>query len=165
VTVRNSTFYNNQANNAGGALYFNNGSASAAVTNCTFVDNSTSLASGGAAIAVSATSHVSVANNIFVNTMMAVEQCNSLGTVTSLGGNLVYPASTHCTINQSTDLVAMVQLGPYRNNGGYPYTIEVLAGSPGIDGAVSSLCPMVDERGNPRLVDGHCDVGAFETAP
>ncbi len=48
---------------------------------------------------------------------------------------------------------------------GYPpQTHELASGSPAIDAGDDAQCPAVDERGIPRPVGAHCDIGAFEFA-
>ena len=54
------------------------------------------------------------------------------------------------------------QLGPLQDNGGPTPTMALVAGSPAIDAGKDSLCPTTDQRGTPRPLGPHCDIGAFE---
>jgi len=53
-------------------------------------------------------------------------------------------------------------LGALADNGGQTDTHHPLAGSPAIDAASSSGCPIVDQRGFPRPSGATCDIGAVE---
>ena len=53
-------------------------------------------------------------------------------------------------------------LGPLQDNGGPTPTMALGAGSPAIDAGKDSLCPTTDQRGTPRPLGPHCDIGAFE---
>ena len=43
--------------------------------------------------------------------------------------------------------------------------MALLPGSPAIDAGDDSLCPGTDQRGVPRPIGAHCDIGAFESVP
>ncbi len=82
------------------------------------------------------------------------------GLVNGVNGNLV--GSTGHTIDP--------RLGPLQNNGGLTPTLALLPGSPAIDaGDDSVLGPpnrlAADQRGFPRRVGPHVDIGAFEFVP
>ncbi|MFI5366072.1 MAG: choice-of-anchor Q domain-containing protein [Candidatus Binatia bacterium] len=86
------------------------------------------------------------------------------GAVTSLGHNI--DSGNGCGFTGAGDLVNTDPLlGPLANNGGLAETMALLPGSPAIDAGDTTACPATDERGMPRLTDGHCDIGAFEAAP
>jgi hypothetical protein len=53
-------------------------------------------------------------------------------------------------------------LGPLRFNGGFTPTAAPLPGSPAIDAGSDLVCPPTDQRGQPRPVGAHCDIGAVE---
>lgn len=87
---------------------------------------------------------------------------------TSVGGGNMIGDSQHCRFNSqpSDQLDVDPQLGPLADNGGFTRTH--LPGSAAIDRAQAGSCPGVDQRGQPRPVDGDgdsnavCDVGAVE---
>ncbi len=57
-------------------------------------------------------------------------------------------------------------LGPLQDNGGPTYTLELLNGSPaintGADGVLLNSFITTDQRGYPRKINAHVDMGAFE---
>jgi hypothetical protein len=55
-------------------------------------------------------------------------------------------------------------LGPLQDNGGPTQTMALLAGSPAIDAGGLVHPPAADQRGQPRIVHGRIDIGAFELA-
>ncbi|MBE0528970.1 MAG: hypothetical protein IH629_07195, partial [Thermoleophilia bacterium] len=61
--------------------------------------------------------------------------------------------------------------GPLEDNGGFTMTHALLAGSPAIDTAKQIDCPITDQRGYSRNIDGNldglpgCDMGAYEANP
>ena len=92
-------------------------------------------------------------------------QCSTFsgGVINDQGGNLQFPDSA-CG---ATIPVLDPRLGPLASNGGPTQTMALLSGSPAIDGGVSLVCPLADQRGvPPQDGDGNgtvvCDVGAFE---
>jgi hypothetical protein len=64
--------------------------------------------------------------------------------------------------------VADPLLGSLADNGGFTLTHSLSAGSPAIDAADNTLCPVADQRGIRRRYDGDsngsliCDLGAYE---
>jgi CSLREA domain-containing protein len=149
--ISNSTFYNN----AGGPAIALNTGGGLTLTNNTFINNVEAVGPG------SAGTPATLANNLFFNN---TTQCGGL-TFTSSGGNLVYPNDGTCNTTQPTDIALAPTLGPIQNNGGFSSTVALLPGSAGIDAAVVGNCPATDQRAYPRLVDGMCDIGAYESAP
>lgn len=95
--------------------------------------------------------------------------------VTSAGNNLEDSSPSTCHFTAGGDLVGMpAGLGPLADNGGPGPTHALLANSPAIDHIPVAACTdqqamprpvATDERGVPRGLDGHCDIGAYEFAP
>ena len=92
------------------------------------------------------------------------------GTFVSQGGNLEH--GTSCGFAAPGDVGgADPALGPLQDNGGGTLTHAIAATSPAVDAAGSCPPPNVDQRGEPRPIDGNgdqvaaCDAGAFELAP
>jgi hypothetical protein len=99
----------------------------------------------------------------FTNSLLD-DDCNFTGVnpYVSKGGNIESPSST-CGLTDPTDQISVVDplLGPLTDNGGPTKTHALLPGSPAINKAVKSNCPVTDQRSALRD-DAVCDVGAFE---
>lgn len=110
-----------------------------------------------------------VAGNYVVGATGGVPDCS--GTVVSRGRNL-FGSVAGCTVvigNGSWGLLNdLGLLGPLRSNGGLTATHELITGSNAIDGGDPTGCngpgvPLsTDQRGAPRALGAHCDVGAYE---
>lgn len=94
------------------------------------------------------------------------------GSMTS-GGYNIFGAGTGCVGNGTTDStinpaeVFTALLDTLQDNGGATYTHALLEGSPALDviPAGANQCGTTitqDQRGEPRPLNGGCDVGAFE---
>jgi predicted outer membrane repeat protein len=71
-----------------------------------------------------------------------------------------------CTTQIDGNLVGVDPLlGPLAANGGPTQTLMPGAGSPAIDAGADALCDTIDQRGFPRPLGEHCDIGAVETTP
>lgn len=155
MTLTNVTFSDNYGGNNGGALT-NHGTA--ALINCTVAENSR-------ASAVSA-----YGTTTLVNTLLADNSHNCSGPVTSGGHNLEDADS--CGLDASGDITDTAPLlGPLQDNGGPSWTHALHPSSPAIDKGDNSECPLTDQRGVSRPVDGDgdsiatCDIGAYEYQP
>ncbi|HEX5272560.1 MAG TPA: choice-of-anchor Q domain-containing protein [Gemmataceae bacterium] len=192
LTVSASTFSGNSANVSGGGLYnagtlsladstlagntggvFGGGvytAGTALLVNDTVTRNTARFGGGLALGSPFATGRV-------WNTLVALNTATTgpdvYGTVVSLGHNLI--GNTAGATGFSTakgDLLnvpaASVGLGPLASNGGPTQTVRLLPGSAAIDRGddavlTSSLLRLTtDQRGNPRRVGAHVDVGAYE---
>jgi hypothetical protein len=80
------------------------------------------------------------------------------GNVVSGGGNVIQDDT--CNPGATDQIVWDALIGPLADSGGPTLTHALLAGSPAIDAADTSVCPAVDQRGAPR--DAACDIGSFE---
>lgn len=156
----NSTFFGNRADQVGGALA--NLGGKVIVTNCTFSENA---APRGAGI-------YSHGQLLLRNTIAA----NSVGDADCRAEGIFHPASSHnlIEINQgcgqpisSTD----PRLGPLGRYNGPTATLPLESGSPAIN--LGDNAAAVDEKGwalrwdqrgngDPRIVSGITDIGAFE---
>ena len=100
---------------------------------------------------------------------------DAAGAFTSLGHNLlgVLGGATGFAAGKSGDLLGSAakpidpKLGPLQKNVGPTPTMALLPGSPALDAGDNSGAPTLDQQGLPRMVNGACDIGAFEagTAP
>lgn len=186
VFVSNSSITNNLASAAGGGYYNISGDSSlvnvtisenalpgsgpgggilqlsgkTVITNATIVNNTATTGSG---ISVSGGSFL-IANTI-VSSNSPGNNCN--GSTVSNGFNL--EDSNSCNFIAGGDIVNIdPMLGSLQDNGGQTPTYALLTGSPAIDSASNSFCPLTDQRGFTRPKDGDgdntavCDIGAFE---
>ena len=166
-TVTNCVFSGNTSNNDGGAVYCCD-SSNLTMTNCTFSGNSAKNFFGGA-IECYNSSSAALNNSILWG--------NSAGG----GGDEVYPADSgsSCTLNH-----CCVDSAGYGGSGTIdesncvhddPRFVDAAGGdyhlqdtSPCIDAGDNSLVPSgvdKDLDGNPRIVNGTVDIGAYEHQP
>jgi len=180
--LRNSTVSGNSTGRSGGGVSVNSGCITrtgpcitASVRNVTVVENGAPVASGVRINASTSAPPPRFAGTIIANNRGSAN-CSVAGPFTSGGYNLSNDAS--CGFTGTGDLQWVnPRLGPLADNGGPTRTHALLLGSPAIDagpptvaGPVSD-CPAIDQRGQPRSVDGNldgaarCDIGAFEAPP
>ena len=184
VTIENSTISGNQAKSFMGGGIWVYYQTELSVTNSTIANN---LAGQGGGIfnyhqqailanpskpeSTTAEGNIHffntvVANNSFVNCGRSsqTEPIHSLGHNLDSGDSCEFLESLQDQIN--TDPL----LDPLQDNGGYTFTHALQAGSPAIDQADNNGCPVTDQRGADRPVDGDndssavCDIGAYEYA-
>ncbi|MBL4707411.1 MAG: T9SS type A sorting domain-containing protein, partial [Flavobacteriales bacterium] len=190
--ITNSTFSNNSATTEGGAIrnfdggmltctnstfsgnvssYRGAGISSASSVNlnfCTIVNNVASNRGGGI--------RLTTGGNCFLrNTLIANNTGSSRsdvyqfsGTFHSSGNNFIGD-STGSSINsmnldQFGNSIAPINplILPLASNGGNTETVALVAGSPCIDAADSSLAPNTDQIGTSRINNGLPDIGAYE---
>lgn len=84
--------------------------------------------------------------------------CNNSAALNSSGINLIENGACNAQLSGNP------KVGPLLDNGGLTLTHALLAGSPAIDKAPKSGCPVIDQRNIKRnlLQEGVCDLGAFE---
>ncbi|MEZ0392485.1 MAG: choice-of-anchor Q domain-containing protein [Pseudobdellovibrionaceae bacterium] len=163
ATLSNVTFASNSAN-AGGGIY--HGAQRMAITHATFFNNVASSSWYPGAIAVQST-NVTLENSIFSNNRSAGVLAHCKGSaaqpITSLGHNLSDSAANDCNLSGVADQIGKdAQLAALQDNGGLSMTMALLPTSPAINQGNPLTCAAEDQRGVPRLVDGKCDIGAFE---
>lgn len=182
LTLTNVTISGNSASATGSGAFalgaglenfFSSGSGIVTLSNVTISGNTVTapgIAQGGGIHNSSGT--VTLSNTIVANNTGG----NCSGTMTSQGHNL--DSGTTCAFTGPGDLSntdATVGptgvLGPLTDNGGSTATHALLPGSPAIDAGDNSGCPLLDQRGFVRPVDGDgnstaiCDIGAYELVP
>ncbi len=179
LNLSNSTISGNSAPSGyGGALY--QLGATAILTNNTITNNSAGSGAGGVynlAATVTLRNTIIAGNtapsnpecyndSIIGGTVMVADANNVFGTAGSAGG---------CP-NGATDIVPAgviaTILAPLADNNGPTFTHALATGSPALDAANFSNCPITDQRGYLRGFDatgtvnapqvGDCDIGAFE---
>jgi CSLREA domain-containing protein len=158
LSIENSTL----SGNLGGAdptLVIQN--ANVVLTNATIVANA---GVGLNAFSFNGTHTLDIENTIVANN--GGNECSISGSSPILTITNSLSSDSSCGFDlEDTD----PELGALANNGGPTFTHLPLPGSPVIDaGAASPVCPDVDQRGEPRPVDGdgdtgaECDIGAVE---
>jgi CSLREA domain-containing protein len=176
IFFENSTFSGNRAAQGGGMRL---GSLSMELRNVTITENISSGEGAGLYIEADIDPFV-ITNSILANNSNPFPNPDCFeaipippGHLTSLGFNL-FGSISECTLALGTGDqtgIADPQLGPLANNGGPTQTHGNLEGSPAIDAGDPSGCLdsndvelTTDQRGEPRPVNGRCDIGAFEGA-
>jgi len=157
-TLTNVTFSGNSATNAGGGMY--NDTSSPTLTNVTFSGNSASFA-GGAMYNASG-SNPQIRNSIVWG--------NSFGTIDNVGGSnptvsfSLVEGGYAGTGNLASDPLFVTPIDPATA----PTTagnLRLRAASPAISAGNNSFLPAgvtADLDGNPRIVGGTVDMGAYE---
>ena len=145
----------------------------ASLTNVTVTGNTTTSAGGG----LRAFASLDVHNTIVAANLAGAGSPDcaafSSSAPVSLGYNLIGDGTGCQFAPMATDIVGSTgasidpSLGPLQNNGGLTTTHELLAGSPALDAGddAATLPPLnltTDQRGSPRLMGSHVDIGAFE---
>ncbi|CAG0934367.1 hypothetical protein TFLX_03456 [Thermoflexales bacterium] len=165
LNLTNSTVSGNRASAGnGGGVYWVAGSIG--LVNTTLINNLATAEGGNVYAGGSANISITLKN-----TLVAQGAPNNCDAAVSSQGNNLDSANT-CGFNAAGDKINVnPQLGPLQNNGGATWTQALLAGSPAIDAGTNSGCPITDQRGVARPIDGNrdgnavCDIGAYEAPP
>jgi CSLREA domain-containing protein len=183
ATFTHSTFMGNSAKTTGGGIFLSGYQAE--VENCTFSGNTADYGGGigipttmvyvrnntlsantarvnlrGGAIDSDNSSILVFSNNIFANSTNDVD-CLNLGSMQVDAHNLIesnsenYPCGTPVS---SEDPI----LAPLADYGGSTLTFDLLPGSPALDSGHDATCTASDQRGLPRPIGPHCDIGSVE---
>ncbi len=160
LTVNNSTFNGNLADNKGGAIS-NGGSGIVTLDSSTLSGNVSSVAGA------SGIQNYGASTGITVRRTIIADSCFGSG-VTSAGDNLGSNSTCFTNsvpLNDRQDLDP--QLGPLANYGGPTKTMALLLTSPARDAVIANAagCSGTDQRGTPRPIGPACDIGAFELDP
>jgi hypothetical protein len=147
LTVNNSTFTMNRIpqNGIGGGIY-NQGALTA--NNVTVVNNSAGNGSQGGGIF----------NTQTLNLVNSIVAGNSASVSPDLSGSF----------SGGNNLIGLdPMLAPLGNYGGPTQTMPPLPGSPAIDAGDDSVTSFLttDQRGQPRVIGAHVDIGAVEANP
>lgn len=186
LDVTNSTIAGNESWEGGGSGLFNVISDEM-LTNVTIAGNKTAEGEGGGGIwAAGFGDENGPANTRLVNTIVSgndaspgLQNCEvyqgslelgaqeHLSAIYSLGNNL--EDLDTCPFFEAGDLLETDPLlAGLADNGGATMSMALGAGSPAIDAGNNLLCPLADQIGNVRPLDGNsdgsvlCDIGALE---
>ncbi len=183
LTVTNSTISGNTAGTDGGGI--NTSSLdSLTVINSTITDNTagaspfSSFSNGGGISSLSGgtikntiiagnsvdTQLVEVSRDVYGFFNTTDSSFNLIGDGT--GSNFTNGVNGNI-VGTSTNPIDPL-LGPLQDNGGPTFTHALLPGSPAINAGNNANIPAgitTDQRGEPRIVGGIVDIGAFEAAP
>ena len=170
--MENCTISENEANNSGGGVFSNMGTAT--LNQCTVAYNKADLdvdgAGEGGGVAESF-GVLSLSNSIVAyNTRSGNNRSDVAGTITSNGYNHIRELSGGVVIGDTTGNIIGLDpnLLPLMDNGGATMTYALASDSLCIDAANPDVCVRYDQRNKFRPYDGdadgvpRCDIGSYE---
>jgi hypothetical protein len=169
LTLTNTTLSGNAGNTSGGGGVYTVGTAN--ITNCTLASNSTVGSGGG----IFNAGTFNIRSSIVALNQASSSDPDVSGAFASQGFNLIgktdgstgFTAVTDQTGTTGSPLDPKLDPAGLQDNGGPTKTIALLSNSPAIDKGDDSvlgspLSLTTDQRGYPRKIGAHVDVGAFE---
>ena len=159
ANIVNSTFSSNQVlDDAGGAMFLNNGSTPVNITNSTIAYNKAGRANG--ALWFNGGHNVTLKNSIVAFNTAKDRRQDQVGyQANDGGGNLEFGTSSQALRVTKNSRVADPLLGSLTSANGDLFH-PLRSGSPAINAGVSQGAPKTDLRGVQR--DSRIDIGAFE---
>lgn len=169
ISVTNSTFWGNSADDSGSGIYAADAVA-LTIVGSTFDDSTTDDTS---LIAVEGSATASLAGTILSKDASPASPCEGSGSVDDSGGNLVTatcgtisgtsltPGASAIVSDDSLGLLAPALNMTYPTNTGTTPTIGLEPSSVAIN-RYTTYCPGADQRGAPRPQGTLCDAGAYE---
>ena len=164
VTVVNSTFFDNDAEAFGGAVYAPRGS----ISHATFQGNDGP--DGGDHVAVPGPSSgvIKLRNSLFDDTIGTGDTCLATpGQILSKGHNVAEEDDPQCAFRGSDEIVVDTGIsdGTPLPHGGETFTMAIAGSSPAKDEVPLGKCDAAqgeDQRGYKRPKGSACDAGAYE---
>jgi len=173
LTLSNSTLSGNLAFGYGGAIYNSYGYATnrnVFLVSCTISSNSAQSFGGvyqNDGRLITSLQNCLIAGNYSTNSQYNYDL---IGTFTSGGHNLIGIGSGGITNAQSSDQIGTTsspippRIAALADNGGFTPTHALLPDSPALDAGDDTLTG-TDQRGKPRRLGAHVDIGAYEFGP
>ena len=164
TTIKNSTFYRNDAplDEAGG--YYHDGGSNAVINNVTF-DENVSSTDGGSALTVYNAPTV-ITNSIFagspfgscIDYSSGIDMVNSTNNIDDGGGCFDAGVNNQNNVNPAS----IFDTAGLADNNGPTETVALVATSPAIDAGNDATCETTDQTGASRPYGPHCDIGSVE---
>ncbi|MFL9453545.1 choice-of-anchor Q domain-containing protein [Tolypothrix bouteillei VB521301_2] len=164
-SIANSTISGNTAKFGGGAIGDVIATGTVNISNTTIYNNFSNAGGGGIDLI---TLTVNIKNSILAGNKNDDGEQNFAspgdGKIISFGHNI--ESGTDAGFTSTGDLQnTNPLLAPLADNGGFTPTHALLPGSPAINKGDNTNALTLDQRGNPRIIDGTVDIGAFEVNP
>ena len=165
TTIKNSTFYRNDApwDESGG--YYHDGGSNAVINNVTF-DQNVSSTDGGNAFTVYGSPTV-ITNSIFAGSPLGscidynggIDQVNSTNNIDDGSGCFDAGVNNQNNVNP----LSIFASAGLADNGGQTATVDLANSSPALDAGNDATCETTDQTGASRPYGAHCDVGSVES--